>query len=338
MRFPRRPIRTSSDKGDSSRTALVTGSVAAGALLSSFLIRRLRKRAGHPAAELPPALDATVRDMEIMEGRYRFYSREGRGVPIVLLHSINAVASSMEMKPLFEDLCRSTPRPVYALEWFGFGLSDRPPVDYSPTLYQRQLRRFLSEQIHQPADVIAYSLGCEFAATTAVSYPFLFRRLVLIAPTALEKEKDRSSLRKVAVDLSARSGLFEVAYTRLTTSGALRLFYERQIFSHARTVPDELVRYATRTRAVRGAANAPAAFLSGDLFSDEIATEAYRRLVAPTLMIIPSASSSDIQSFEETTAVAGSNPHIRVATVESGLMPQWESPEVTSGVIRSFLE
>jgi pimeloyl-ACP methyl ester carboxylesterase len=325
------------DEGDASRKALVTGSVAAGALLASFLVRRLRKRTSVAAPDLPHALDASVKDMEIMEGRYRFYTREGRGVPIVLLHSINAAASSFEMKPIFDALCASTHRPVYALDWFGFGISDRPPVEYTADLFQRQLRRFLSEQIHQPADVIAYSLGSEFAAITAVNHPFLFRRLVLIAPTALDEDGDRSAVRKLLIDASARSGIFEIAFTRLTRPGALRLFYERQIFGDGNQVPEVLVDYAFKTSSARGASNAPAAFISGQLFSGDAATEAYRQLAVPTLMIVPRAASSDLQSFEMASTVRDDNPKIDLETIESGLMPQWEAPEHMANMILAFI-
>ena len=52
--------------------------------------------------------------------------------PLLLLHSINAAASAYEMKPLFEHYSRE--RPVYALDFPGYGLSDRSARDYTPRL------------------------------------------------------------------------------------------------------------------------------------------------------------------------------------------------------------
>jgi pimeloyl-ACP methyl ester carboxylesterase len=320
-----------------SRTALVTGSVAAGALLASFLVRRVRRRAMPPAQTLRPALDAAIDEIEIMEGRCRFYVREGRGVPIVLLHSINAAASSFEMKPLFEAFAASTPRPIYALDWFGFGLSDRPPVDYTPALYQRQLRRFLSEHIHQPADVVAYSLGCEFAAMTANSHPFLFRRLILIAPTGLQNEQPDHPLRRLVVGASERTGLFEFAFSRLIHPETLRRFYERQIFAEGSEVPDELVNYAALTASARGAAHAPAKFIAGALFSGAEARRAYMALNLPTLILAPQQAPSSIQSFDRLEDVVLGNPEqITSAHTETGLMPQWEAVERTARMIMDF--
>ncbi|MFQ5572108.1 MAG: alpha/beta fold hydrolase [Rhodothermales bacterium] len=148
------------EASDDRNKALVTGSVALGAYLTGTVVRWARRSTLPPPEALPPSLETPVHTQELMEGRARFYERTGTGVPLVLLHSFNAAASSYETKPIFDHFARTSTRPLYALEWFGYGLSDRPPVRYRPALFQRQLRRFLSEYVNQPADLIALSLGC----------------------------------------------------------------------------------------------------------------------------------------------------------------------------------
>src|SRR5690625_2713643 len=103
----KRLVPADGDSEEMGKRALVTGSVAAGAIVTGALVWAFRKRVLR-IQDLPPAIDADVHEMEIMEGRYRFYAREGKGIPIVLLHSVNAVASSFEMKPIFDHLCAST--------------------------------------------------------------------------------------------------------------------------------------------------------------------------------------------------------------------------------------
>ena len=53
---------------------------------------------------LAPAIDAPVEALESARaGRVCYYvSRSRQGRPLVLLHSINAAPSAMEMKPLFD--------------------------------------------------------------------------------------------------------------------------------------------------------------------------------------------------------------------------------------------
>lgn len=324
------------ESDDFGRRALVTGSVAAGAVLTGALLRALRKKEPQ-ARELRPALDAPVEDREMMEGRYRFYAREGRGVPIVLLHSVNAAASSFEMKPLFDHLCDTTTRPVFALDWIGFGLSDRPPVAYRPSMFHRQLRRFLSERIHQPADVVAYSLSCEFAAITAQSHPFLFRRLILICPTGLERRDDRRNGNKL-IRVAEQTGVFEIAYRKLTQTERLRRFYQKQVFKNPDAVPGDLVNYARHTAEARGAHHAPSYFIAGDLFSGRAAFDAYAASLVPTLILVPADFDSPIQSFELLPELVSRNPaHISVERHDGGLMPQFEDPERTRSLVDSFL-
>ena len=64
---------------------------------------------------LDKAIDADMHMMTTQRGhRVCFYSdTSAEGRPLVLLHSINAAPSSMEMRPLFERYRGS--RPVYAL-------------------------------------------------------------------------------------------------------------------------------------------------------------------------------------------------------------------------------
>ncbi len=335
----RSPKRRRAQRGDTTRRnkALVTGSVAVGAYLTGTVARWLRRATLYRPETLPQALEAEVREQELMEGRARFYARDGAGVPLVLLHSFNAAASSYEMKPIFEHLARTTGRSIYALDWFGFGLSDRPSVRYRPALYQRQVRRFLSEYVNAPADVVALSLGSAYAAVVAAESPFLVRKLALISPTGLSSRSRPSFGQRALMGLADGTGAFELFFYRLTRRDALRRFYARQVFTQGVEVPHDLVNYAFLTTHVRGAHYAPRRFIDGTLFMDQEARNAYLTLRHPTLMIAPEQADGLIQSFEALDDVAAQNDaylHVRKA---AGLMPQWEAPEALFTILNEFL-
>lgn len=325
------------DDADVSRTALVTGSVALGALVTSSLFRRIRHLKLTPSRELRPAIDAEMDVMECMEGSVRFYHRDGSGIPVVLLHSINAAGSSYEMKPVFDYFVRTTNRPVFALDWLGFGRSDRPPVRYSPELYQRHLRRFLSEHVHQPADIVALSLACEYTAEVAVSLPYLVHKVVLISPTGLSTQDAIPSWQRAVVGTANRVGAFEIFFYRLTRREMLRSFYERQVFATG-DVPDEVVDYAGETTLVYGAHHAPRYFIQGRLTSGDAATETYERLRIPALMIVPESDDGLIQHFDVVDSIAAGNSEtLRTQRINAGLMPQWEEAENLFQVLQDFL-
>jgi pimeloyl-ACP methyl ester carboxylesterase len=103
----------------------------------------------------------------------------------VLIHSVNAAASAYEMRPIFEQYRGK--RPIYALDLPGFGFSERSDRRYTPQLFSEAIADLLRTQVRetQPVDIVALSLGCEFAASVALAMPERVRSLALISPTGL---------------------------------------------------------------------------------------------------------------------------------------------------------
>ncbi len=318
-------------------TALVTGSIALGALLTGAVMERTRRTRLPLPPHLAPALGAPVHEMKLPEGKARFYKRDGEGLPIVLLHSINAAGSSYEMKPLFDHWAARTGRPIYALDWFGFGLSDRPAVSYRPGLYQRQLRRFLHEHVRAEADVVAYSLGCEYAAAIANAYPAYLRKLVLIAPTALGRDYESSAAGRALLGAVRGVGAFDVLFGRISSRENIARFYREQVFSPTAEVPPDLINYAFLTSHTRGAQHAPSRFIEGSLFMNEYAWRAYTQLTHPTLLVTP--TEAGVQRFDRAAALQQANPGaVERASLATGLMPQWEQPDALFAALDPFLD
>jgi pimeloyl-ACP methyl ester carboxylesterase len=63
-----------------------------------------------------------------------------QGTPLLLLHSINAAPSAIEMKPLFDYFRKY--RPVYAPDLPGFDFSDRSDRTYGRDLYKSAIIAF----------------------------------------------------------------------------------------------------------------------------------------------------------------------------------------------------
>lgn len=134
--------------------SLVASTVAA---ITGWIIYS-RKYIRHDA-EFVKAMDSDREDFQSENaGKLSYYAdRSGEGVPLVLLHSINAAPSAFEVKPIFERFRGE--RPVFALELPGFGFSDRSDRLYSPQLFQYAVSDFLKEVVSEPADVVALSLS-----------------------------------------------------------------------------------------------------------------------------------------------------------------------------------
>ncbi|MBO9308619.1 MAG: alpha/beta fold hydrolase, partial [Chloroflexi bacterium] len=209
--------------------------------------------------------------------------------PLVLIHSVNAAASAYEMRPIFEQYRGK--RPIYALDLPGFGFSERSDRRYTPQLFSEAIADLLRTQVRetQPADIVALSLGCEFAASVALAMPERVRSLALISPTGLARRRANSAQR--AVEFGISDWLYRIfsfplwsqaLYDLLTTRASIR-FFLKQSFEGA---PDEgLLAYAYATSHRQGARFAPLYFLSGKLFSADIFERVYLRLRVPTLVV-----------------------------------------------------
>ncbi len=63
---------------------------------------------------------------------------------------------------------------MFALDLPGCGFSGRSSREYTPRLFEDAILDLLTTQVGEPADVIALSLGAEFAARAAVTEPERF--------------------------------------------------------------------------------------------------------------------------------------------------------------------
>lgn len=106
--------------------------------------------------------------------------------PLVLLHSPGIAASAYEMRGMIRPLSKRFR--VYAPDLPGFGLSDRPSLDYTSELYVEMCREFLENVVKQPAFLVASRLSCNYAVAVAARAPQLCSGLVLISPLALHGE------------------------------------------------------------------------------------------------------------------------------------------------------
>jgi pimeloyl-ACP methyl ester carboxylesterase len=317
------------------RTAALGLTAAAAAAYGMYLWGRPRGRP-RPVTELPNALNLRLNYVSWRDAHYAYYSRPGTGRPVVFLHSINAVASANEMRPLVRQFQRETRRPLLALEWIGFGHSDRPDIPYTPELLESQLQHFLSRVVHYQggADVIGLSLGATYAAEVARRRPDLVRSLVAIEPSGLGEEPEEIGQGWARL-LFTLPGVQRAFFERLTTPEALHRFAKQNLFTDEFGVPEEYVEYGVETARIEGAARPLDEFLNGRLFPRD-ARESYLRLRQPLLIVHGTVTDRRMESYNELPEIS-ERPNVETITLPTGALPHWERPaEVMEGVT-SFL-
>lgn len=293
-------------------------------------------------APLPEALPGRRRVHDApTAGRLAYYEDDGpvpggSAPPLLLLHSINAAASSYEMRPLW-DHYRGRRR-VLALDLPGYGFSERSGRRYEPDLYAAAIVEFLEGVVGaaQGADVVALSLSCEFAALAALRRPELFHRLVMISPTgfndppnALQRARATGRSERIAGVLRSpplAQPLFDLLVSRPSIGYFLRMQTEGP------TDPG-LEEYAWRTAHQPGARHAPLTFLSGGLFTPDI-RRAYERLALPVLVLFDRSVNTAYEALPDTVARHDNWRAVRIGPARD--LVHFDRPETTTRAMDEF--
>jgi len=288
---------------------------------------------------LAPALDAERRTFNSAAGKLSYYvERQANDRPLVLIHSINAAASAYEMRPLFERYREQ--RPVYALDLPGFGFSERPDQTYLPGLYAQAIIDLLATQVEgEAADVVAFSLGSEFAAQAAKQRPELFNSLTLISPSGFNARNSENRVqnngRSSTSDRVLRALLFPLwsqgLYDLLATRPSINYFLQRNF---AGTVDQGWVDYSYATAHQPGARYAPFHFVSGKLFTPDIRETVYEQLTIPVLVLYDQDPNV---RFDTLPDVLQRNTNWRAQRITPTLgVPHWEKLDETAQTLAQF--
>lgn len=277
---------------------------------------------------LPAALDGAVHELPHTQSKVVVYTA-GEGAPLLLIHSVNAVASAAEVRPLFDHYKGS--RCVYALDLPGYGLSAREDRAYTVQVMADAILQaaqwIQARHGGVPVDAIAVSLSCEFLARVAVENPALFKSLTLVSPTGFRsgqtlRESPGQTRYMSGLDTFLRGpGWGGFLFKQLTRPGVIRYFLERTW--GAKGIDEKLWAYNCISARQPNAEYAPLAFLSGILFSADI-HPIYERITQPTLVI--HGTRGDFTNYKMLSIVSG-KPNWRVQVLETGAMPYFEVPQ-----------
>lgn len=323
-------------RANAGKAALGLGA-AAMAAYGVYLWGRPRGRQ-RPVTELSNALKLRLHYVTWRDMHYAYYSRGGTGRPVVFLHSINAVASAHEMRPLVQHFQRETDRPLFALEWLGFGHSDRPDISYTPELLEDQLEHFLGRMVAAPGgvDVVALSLGANYAIGLGRRRAELIHSLVAIEPTGLGDEPGEIG-RGWARLLFTLPGVQRAFYDRLTTPDALYRFARENLFTAESGVPEDYVEYGAETARVEGAARPLDDFLNGRLFPPD-ASDAFLHFRNPLLVLYGTVADRRLESYTHIPEVAA-RPNVTAIGLPTGALPHWErTGEVVERIQQFYAE
>ncbi len=262
-----------------------------------------------------------------------FYEVKGarEAKPLLLIHGFGPGASSYEWRKNVDTLAEQYR--VYVVDLLGFGLSDRPAIDYTAETFTDLIGDFLKEVINKPTVVVAHGLTCAYVIDTAFRKPQLFERLVLVAPVpTILQESLPGPINSVWKGLLRMPILGEFAYNLLTSRQAIRAYYDRQGYYNPGLITDELVEYIYTSAHQSNGRYAAAAFVSDFLTLD--VHEAFARLQMPVVTVWGREALSAIESSEAFKRV---NPRVETRIIDkSSFQVQDEQAAQFNNLIREF--
>ena len=233
-------------------------------------------------------------------------------------------------------------RAVCALDLPGFGRSERAKRVYTPRLMTDAVHAALDALLRRtgaPAvDVLALSLGCEFAARVAAERPQAVRSLALVSPTGFNGtrawQEPEGATREVPGMHAVLTGpgwggpLFRA----LTRPGVVRYFLRRTWGEQA--IDEGLWAACVATAREPGAEHAPLQFLCARLFSADVHT-VYDRLSVPVWM--SHGVRGDFVDYRQKSRWQG-RANWRFAVFPTGAIPYFEVPQSFFEAYEAFLE
>ncbi|GEP07471.1 alpha/beta fold hydrolase [Methylobacterium oxalidis] len=290
---------------------------------------------------LPPALPGRLQRLRTAAGAVNLYD-DGleSGVPLLLIHSVNAAASAYEVRPLYRHYARS--RPVYALDLPGFGFSERRRQVYTPGVMVEAIHAVAAEIRRRHGavriDAIALSLSAEYLARAALERAQDYRSLGLISPTGFDARlSGRGPLGGNRGNDTARAALDLPPWGRpifdaLTSRPSMRYFLEKTFGS--RDIDEGLLAYGYAAAHQPGAEHAPFSFLAGHLFPTD-ATRLYDALWLPVWMI--HGTRGDFVDYRYADAFRD-RPNWTIETLPTGAFPHFERLNAVTRSYDLFLE
>ena len=194
------------------------------------------------------------------------YETIGQGSPVLLLPAFSTVSSRTELTGIAQILAPHAQ--VIALDWLGFGESDRPRLEYNRSLYQQLLQDFVRDCCPQPLAIIAAGHATGYVMHLAQQQPEVCTQLLLVAPTW------KGPLRAMGAPSSVASGMRNLVRSPLLGQGLyalnthpafLKWMYQRHVYVNREKLTPEWIAQKHQITQKPGARFAPAAFVTGGL-------------------------------------------------------------------------
>ena len=254
------------------------------------------------------------------------YAEAGQGAaPIVFLHGYGDSSYTWRHQlPALADTAH-----CFAPDFIGYGLSDAPPIAYTPDVFLACIREFMGALEIKRATFVGSSLGAAAALALATHQPELVDQLILLGPTIPGVQPAGHALH--AVFWLVHHGRWGRRLLQPQLKPAVR-FALRESFADPSRVTDEMVEYYVRLARHPGFKHA---YISTAEHWPAWAAHQPRfgQLTMPVLLIW--GSDDRVHPIRQSGLLRTLIPQAHMTAIpRCGHLPQCEQPETVNRLVR----
>ena len=261
-----------------------------------------------------------------------YYTKQGSGTPLLLIHDLTCGSSSYEWNELVTELSKD--HTVYAMDLLGCGRSEKPNLTYTNFLYVQLICDFVKNIIGHKTDVIVTGDAAPLVITACSNEDTLFNKIIMINPMSLyrlnEIPSKRTKLLKLLIEIPVLGTLLYNLYAMKTN--VEDKFVETYFFNPFKVKDEQINTYYEASNL--GSAKYLFASLKGRYTNFNI-IHALKH-INNSMFIIGGEKEDDIKTTMEN--YAHYNPTIETTTIsKTKHLPQLEAPEELLEQIAIFL-
>ncbi len=263
-----------------------------------------------------------------------YYTKQGNGRPLLLVHRIHYGACEAEWNELKEELSKH--HTVYTLDLLGCGRSEKPKITYTNYLYVQLLNEFIRDVIKGKTDIMTSQNAASIATMACLVEPSLFNRMIFIQPEKISATAKTPKANHKALKYLMETPLIGTClYNMISSQSSFRGLCREYYFHDSNKVPAQMAEIMNEAAHLGGPS---ARYLYASVrshFTDIYIGNAIRKLDHSIYVI----GSDDEESREATEEYTDFNPAIETASIpKAGMLMQIERPAEVLELCRLFLE
>lgn len=262
-----------------------------------------------------------------------FYTKEGDGSPLLLIHDLQAESSGYEWSRVKNQLAKD--HTVYTLDLPGCGRSEKPRFTYTSFLYVQLLEGFLKDVVKESVSIAACGASASFVLHFAAQNTSV-EKLILINPSSFEELSVFPTVKtKIYNKLITLPVFGTCIYNYNVSLDKLREKFCQEYFHNDQECAPEYVNAYYESAHLHGSASRYlfASIAAG--FTNMPVVHVLGRLSLPVEIISGKEKSGAAAAMKEYGKML---PNARLETIDHAKqLPQLERPEQTLALMRDFL-